>query len=99
MELLLFDTMVPPVTFHVYVFPVTNGDEYTMVCKAQTVSGPVIWGAGMASTVAVTEVLESHPRLLLSVTAIVAVPGMVHWMVTEVPFEGPEMAAPVTTQE
>jgi hypothetical protein len=76
-----------------------NGVEYNWVCISQTVSGPAICGAGIVSTVALTETVESHPRLLLSVKVIVAFPGKFHKTFMDDPLVAPIMDPPETLQE
>lgn len=96
MVLLLVAVTVPPVTFQEYVLPETNGVMYVTVSISQTVSGPAITGAGKVRIVAFTVTVESHPRLLISVTEMLAVPAVVQNTSTDVPLEGPVIVPPFT---
>jgi hypothetical protein len=62
-ELLFTEITFPSVTFQLYEWPVTNGEEYVTTCPAQMPEGPLMTGTGIGITETAKLTVESQPKL------------------------------------
>src|SRR3954468_7983253 len=90
------ERIVPPVTDHCQLTGTEHVAEYVSVACSHRVNVPVMFGFGWELRMTDTLTVESQPKLFVSFTDTVPVPGEFHCTVMLLLFEAPTMVPPVT---